>query len=188
MKKATVDKSTDVLDAPLKIGRRTEGLGLTVNGERVREFERAFEKYGCTVTLFELTNKRMSYWRVEDTTSGAQICTGFDVDLERALRDLKRGLRLEFIDLLTVEGAQLKKSDASGAGGPFCVICDSAGGLPCPKMVTRAKQLNIKLAFPYTDVRIGPAHVHPGRCRTRLRQWIDTAEKSGVARVLEKHE
>lgn len=193
MKKTnTVDKSTtaddDRPDPPLKIARRDGGMGLTINANRKKEFERAFAKHGCTATLFELTNKRMSYWRVEDNKSGAQLSSGFDIDLDRALRDLGRGLRLEFIDLLTVEGQALTKSDASGAGGPFCVVCDTAGGLPCPTMVTQALKFGIKLAFPANDVRIGPAHVHPGRCRKRLRQWLDAATQSGADRVLRKHE
>lgn len=168
----------------------------TLNPERLKEFVAAFKQYACTAQLFQLTIQRYNYWKVEDPLSGATLTTGFDCDMDRALAQLASGLKLEFVDVLQVHPERQSRSPGrsgpsstsnSNAGGPFCVVCDVAGGLPCPNLVTAARRLDIKLAFPYTDVRIGPAHVHPGRCRKRIKQWIESTEASNTGCVLARH-
>lgn len=179
----------DTPDPPLQIKRRTDGAAIiTAHQEREREFATALKKHGCTIRFFNVAGGRMSYWRVEDERDGAVMSTGFDIDVERALVQLEAGVRLEFVDLFTAGPPQaLKKSDPSGVGGPFCVVCDTAGGLPCPSMVRDALRYGVRLAFPEGDKRLGPAHVHPGRCRKRLRGWLDAHEVKTTGRVLQKH-
>lgn len=162
----------------------------TLDIHKEKGYRVALAAHGVTLKLFQLTNRKYNYWRMEDDPSGAVITTGFDVDIDRALEQLNRGIRLEFVDLYSCmpsPEAQKANTSAGGGTGPFCVVCDTLGGLPCPNMVIDARRLNVRLAFAYDDPRIGPAYVHPGRCRKRLRQWIDTAQKSDVERVLTRH-
>jgi hypothetical protein len=144
---------------------------------RKKEFEAAFQKHGCVLTLFLLTNQRYNYWHIRDPESGATMSTGFDVDIPRILSFLDRGIKLEYVDITRYATAARVSVANSNAGGPFCVVCEGAGGLPCPNLVTTAKKLNIRLAVPYDDVRIGPAHIHPGGCRKRIKQLIESGQK-----------
>lgn len=166
---------------PLVVTRRVEvkGIGITCNPSRLAEFKHRFNHYGCDVTLFELRNARASYWQVEERKSGARQGSSFDSDMLVLLSKLRQGHKLEHISLIPCGSSSVVKSTADGPG-PHCAVCDTVGGLPCPKMLKTAIQHGLKLALTPAQMEANSFHVHPGRCRKRLHQLLDTC-KAGVA-------
>lgn len=132
----------------------------------------------------EKLGARHAYWRIADNETHAVVTTGFDVDVEAAFKQCEMGIRLGFVSLYSQSTAS--RPDGTGrspTGGPSCVVCDAPGGLPCPAMVKQALASGIKLAYPPGDARLVPNHVHPGRCRKRLRQWLTGAVQLSTGKV-----
>jgi hypothetical protein len=144
---------------------------------------------GLTIELTNKHNPRTIGWRLLDPNTDSVLATAFDVDIERTFAQMEeRKITLEFVDLLHASPvAPIRSAPNNLTGGPFCVICDTPGGLPCPSMVKTALKIGIKLAYPPGDARLVPNHVHPGRCRKRLRQWIDGGQQALTGKVLAKH-
>jgi hypothetical protein len=135
------------------------------------------KKLGIELQLKNEHNLRIAHWRLVDKATEYTSSLGFDTDVLGVLDRMEsRGLSLQaaVADLLAPRDPGPVRSSSLGSltGGPFCVVCDTAGGLPCPAMVRDALKLGIKLAYPPGDARLVPNHVHPGRCRKRLKAWI----------------
>lgn len=143
-----------------------------------RVFAARCKAHGVTIDLKNEHNTRIAFWRLTDKATGFEYSAGFDADVLALLKRMEeRGLSLQgaAADLHAPRDlGPVRSSSAPGnlTGGPFCVVCDCAGGLPCPAMVRDALRLGIKLAYPPGDARLVPNHVHPGRCRKRLKAWI----------------
>ena len=142
-----------------------------------KAFTARFKKLGLAIELKNEHNMRIAFWRLVDKATESTYTAGFDSDVRAVLdRMEERGLSLQAacVDLLAPRDPGPVRSSSGGnlTGGPFCVVCDTAGGLPCPAMVRDALRLGIKLAYPPGDARLVPNHVHPGRCRKRLKAWI----------------
>lgn len=158
----------------------------------VRPFTVSFKKHGVKVELKNTHNMRIAFWQLVDDTTGHSRSLGFDTDLLGVLQRMEeRGLGFEaaVLDLLKPRDVgPIRSSSAPGnlTGGPFCVVCDCAGGLRCPAMVRDALRLGIKLAYPPGDARLEPCHVHPGHCRKRLKAWIAGGQQAQTGKALSK--
>lgn len=192
---AAVDhKTVDDSDAPtpLRIQRKrdlTAGEIATVNVSNKKDFQKRFRVYKLDVELHQSSLSRLTYWRVFDPATGTVRTCGFDVDMERLLAQLEAGKSFERIDLY--KGTRFVSSSPSSTSGPvgtrlsderlvrcaaLCVICGEPGGLPCPAMVKEALTTRFVLAVPLDSPAVAVhKHVHPGRCRKRLRAHLDAA-------------
>lgn len=171
---------TDTPPPPRKYGARPVVATSPIDPLREREFRDIGKSFGLTVQLKNSHNLRFAYWRIEDPApEGRGLVTGFDSDVERLFGSLKLGKGWPTLSALRPPNVLQRSSTAPNnlTGGPFCVVCDTPGGLPCPSMVKTALGAGIKLAYPEGDVRLAPCHVHPGRCRKRLRHLLDVAAK-----------
>lgn len=148
------------------------------------------KKFGLTLQLKNEHNMRIAFWRLVDPATEYSSSLGFDTDVLGVLARMEeRGLALQaaVADLLRPRDlGPVRSSGAPGnlTGGPFCVVCDCAGGLPCPTMVRDALRLGIKLAYPPGDARLVPNHVHPGHCRKRLKAWIAGGQQAATGKAL----
>lgn len=139
------------------------------------------KQHGVEIELKNEHNMRIAFWQLVDKATGYTTTMGFDSDvlfvldrLEQKGLTLKPGLQAVCSERFAPAAGPVRSSSAGNlTGGPFCVVCDTAGGLPCPAMVRNALKLGIKLAYPPGDARLVPNHVHPGRCRKRLKAWIE---------------
>lgn len=161
-------------------------MDFTVRGPdvaRERDFKDRCKRLGITVALHNKHNLRIAYWRLFDPKTDAQLTTGFDATVERTLDQMEKcGIPLDAVELFAGSTKPSRSHPGNLTGGPFCVVCDIPGGLPCPAMVKQALAKDIKLAYPPGDARLVPNHVHPGRCRKRLRQWLDASQQGAVKR------
>lgn len=153
----------------------------TMNPERLAHYAPKFAHHGLALRV------RGTEWHVSliKSPDDAPITTAFDVDLERLLTQLERGCQFTQLDLtFHATSSTVVRSTAGGnlTGGPWCVMCGEPGGLPSPNMVGGAKLLGLRLFFEPTDARINAARLHPGRCRKRLRQLLDTAAEQSQLR------
>lgn len=162
---------------PLSL-KRAKQSAPPVDQVNVKPFTARCKKAGIAIELKNTHNMRIAFWRLVDNATGYTTTCGFDSDVLGILQRVEeRGLSLQAacVDLLAPRDPGPVRSSSAGnlTGGPFCVVCDTAGGLPCPAMVRNALKLGIKLAYPPGDARLVPNHVHPGRCRKRLKAWIE---------------
>lgn len=154
-----------------------------------KPFEARCKKLGIQIELKNGHNMRIASWRLVDKATGYTFTAGFDVDVRSVLANMES-------DCATLLGAvstlfaprnpgPIRSSNSPGnlTGGPFCVVCDCAGGLPCPTMVRDALGLGIKLAYPPGDARLIPNHVHPGHCRKRLKTWIEAGKARATGKL-----
>lgn len=154
-----------------------------------RIFTARLKPHGIEIDLKNEHNVRIAFWRLVDKATGYAYSAGFDVDVLGLLKRIEeRGLTLQAAaaDLHAPRDlGPVRSSSAPGnlTGGPFCVICDCAGGLPCPAMVRDALGLGIKLAYPPGDARLKPCHVHPGHCRKRLKTWIEAGKARATGKL-----
>jgi hypothetical protein len=149
-----------------------------INADSLKPFAVRCKKLGIMIELKNTHNLRIAFWRLVDPSTFYTFTAGFDADVAAVLARMEhegRDLRGAAADLFAPRGSGPVRSSSQGnlTGGPFCVVCDVAGGLPCPSMVKTALSMGIKLAYPPGDARLVPNHVHPGRCRKRLRQLLD---------------
>ncbi len=157
--------------------KHTKHTAPPVDQANVKPFTARCKKAGIAIELKNTHNMRIAFWQLVDKATGYTTTCGFDTDVRGILTRIEeRGLSLQAActDLLAPRDPGPVRSSSAGnlTGGPFCVVCDTAGGLPCPAMVRDALKLGIKLAYPPGDARLVPNHVHPGRCRKRLKAWI----------------
>ncbi len=156
--------------------KHTFEIKRTLDPTKKKAYAARFADHGVYLSLDE--NMRAPSWRLMNTAKTWSTSTAFDVDLERLLRQLDEGRTFPQLDL-TFHATPVVKSTASfdpQTGGPFCVMCGEPGGLPSPNMTGAAKLLGLRLFFEPSDARLGAARLHPGRCRKRLRQLLDTAK------------
>lgn len=176
---APVDKSTDDTPPPvLKSIRRGIVPASTLDPSKKLDYTERFRPHGLTLRLHESSLARLCYWRLELPDGSWSVTTGFDVDLDRALAQLEAGCAPHRIDL-TFHAAP-EPARANHYGAHFCVMCGESGGLPCPKMVDLGVRAKIAFAFPVNDARFVPKHVHPGRCRARLKQLGEAFKARGT--------
>lgn len=147
-----------------------------------KEFTARCKKLGIEIALKNEHNMRIASWRLVDpSTSYAFVC-GFDTDVVSILTRMEaenQALQGAALALFTPRPQPVVVSTTKGAtltGGPWCVMCGEPGGLPSPNMVGAAGLLKLRLHFPEGDARLKAARLHPGRCRKRLRQLLDTAK------------
>lgn len=154
-----------------------------------RIFAARCKAHGIGIELKNEHNMRIAFWRLVDNATDYAYSAGFDADVLALLHRIEeRGLSLQAAaadlhaprDLGPVRSS---RSPGNLTGGPFCVVCDCAGGLPCPAMVRDALGLGIKLAYPPGDARLVPNHVHPGHCRKRLKAWIEGGKARATGKV-----
>lgn len=178
-------------DQPLS-QKHTKHTAPPVDQVNKRIFTARCKALGIEIDLKNEHNMRIAFWRLVDNATGFSYSAGFDADVLALLKRIEeRGLTLQgaAADLHAPRDlGPIRSSSAPGnlTGGPFCVVCDCAGGLPCPAMVRDALRLGIKLAYPPGDARLVPNHVHPGRCRKRLKAWIEggVQAETGKAKAL----
>lgn len=164
-------------DQPMSM-KHTRHTAPPVDQNNVKPFAARCKKHGIAIELKNVHNLRIAFWRLVDNATEYTTTCGFDSDVLGILARIEeRGLTLQAacVDLLKPRDPGPVRSSSGGnlTGGPFCVVCDTAGGLPCPAMVANALKLGIKLAYPPGDARLAANHVHPGRCRKRLKAWIE---------------
>jgi hypothetical protein len=168
----------DAKTLPTSKRRHDATLVATTNELRLAEFRARFKSHALSVDFVRSSNIRLCAWRVLSADCSIVRTYGFDSDLDSILKQLDAGIPFESATTIPNNGAAsgpVKSSTGNLTGGPFCVVCDVAGGLPCPSMVRQALDCGIKLAYPPGDARLVPNHVHPGRCRKRLKQWLVAA-------------
>lgn len=149
-----------------------------VDPSKLKHYQELFKKFGITITVHEHSLARFTHWRMEQPLVGWSLTTGFDIDLDRALQQLEKRVPPERIDL-TFHAKPTPTARTSGlTDGPRCVICGEFGGLPCPAMVKEALTTRFVLAVPLDSPDVTQhKHVHPGRCRKRLRSHLDAAHQ-----------
>lgn len=150
----------------------------TLTPSKKKQYADQFAVHGVYLSLDD--NPRSPAWRLINTAKTWGTSTTFDVDLDRLLAQLDAGRTFPQLDL-TFHAAPVVKSTGNPGnltGGPFCMMCGEPGGLPSPNMAGAAKLLGIRLFFEQGDARLGPARLHPGHCRKRLRKLLDTAKAS----------
>ena len=165
------------------ISKKHEVKKLAVDVSRKDEYQRLFDEHGIRVSI--TGHSRSPSWHLMNTAKTWGLTTSFDVDLDRVLKQLAEGRTLAQVDLTFHSNgfvARTTAKDVTMTGGPFCVMCGEPGGLPSPNMVGGAKILGLRLFFEAGDARLGPARLHPGRCRKRLRQLLDHSKaQKGVS-------
>lgn len=179
----------DDTPTPLRVQRKrdlTAGEVATIDASRKKDYEKRFKVYGLGVELHESSLAKLTYWRVFDTVLGTVRTCGFDVDMDRLLTRLAEGKSFDRIDLfkgtrfpVSTKGPADTQTNAA-ADAPLCVICGTPGGLPCPSMVAGALSSGFKLAVPAGHPALATKHVHPGRCRKRLREHLDAADAAAA--------
>lgn len=153
----------------------------TCDPNREREFAALLKPHHCTLKLSRTSY--WPYWTVEDK-AGDRRSTGFDCDIPRIAQFLANGVPLSSIDLYDFGGKTQVRTEtrSKSANAGICAVCGEPGGLPCPKMVALAQSFKIRLE----GLEKSPddnTHVHPGRCRARLKMWIEAGQKQKAGRV-----
>lgn len=160
-------------DQPLS-KKHTFEIKRTLDPTKQRTYVERFATHGVQLTLDD--NPRSPSWQLMNTAKTWGTSTAFDVDLDRLLVQLDAGRTFAQLDLTFQATPVVKSTNRSLTGGPWCVMCGEPGGLPSPNMVGAAKLLGVRLHFEAADARTGAARLHPGRCRKRLKQLLETAK------------
>lgn len=138
------------------------------------------KKLSIEIELKNEHNLRIAHWRLVDPSTSYAITLGFDTDVAAVLARMEhenQALRGAASALFETRALTTVRASNPGAltGGPFCVMCGEPATLFCPNMTKKAQLLGIRLHFPDGDARLGPARLHPGRCRKRLNDLIHAA-------------
>lgn len=157
----------------------------TIDGTRKFEFVDRLKPYRIAILFHDSSSARLRYWRLiaEAADDGWMLTTGFDLDVEKVIKQLDAGIPLRDVTVLFHNGPRPRTVDQSTraspdslTGGPWCVVCGQSGGLPCPNLVGAALDVDVRLFFLPGDARLAVAHVHPGHCRQKIKALTQIAK------------
>lgn len=157
---------------------------VTCDHSLLKPFQRALARYG--LELAATGSVRHAGWRVFQPSTGQSFPTAFDQDVQRIIDHFAEGKPGGDLHDVYHPGDAGKHNRVLGDGhGPQvetrannadfrCMVCGCPGGLPCPSMVASGTGRGFSWAKNLEQKDWERKHIHPGRCRARLRAFIDT--------------